>query len=134
MLPRQATEWPELTVVADSFHTKPLRHILQSTGRYQVLALSLHQVPLALTPDVPQTMTAALGDERTEPLTTVSSYRGVGGGHMALHHGHGGKKDQIDGDAERYFRAVNRAVLEHHSRPSVRTFGSRKAVDCSLST
>ena len=29
----------ELTVVADSFHTKPLRHFLQSVGRYQVLGL-----------------------------------------------------------------------------------------------
>jgi len=67
---------------------------------------------------VPQTMTAALGDELTEPRSTVSSYGGIGGGHMAMHHGHGGKKDQIDGDAERFFRAVDRAVLEHHSRPS----------------
>ncbi len=119
----------ELAVVADTFHTKPLRHFLQSTGRYQVLALSLHKVQLfegdrnaldavALAPGVPRTMTAALGDERTEPHTTVSSYGGIGGGHMAMHHGQGGKKDEIDVDAERYFRAVDRAVLEHHSRPS----------------
>jgi len=119
----------ELAVVSDSFHTKPLRLWLQSTGRYQVLALSLNKVQLfegdrntldavALAAGVPQTMTAALGDERTEPHTTVSSYGGVGGGHMAMHHGQGGKKDEIDGDAERFFRAVDRAVLEHHSRPS----------------
>ena len=119
----------ELAVVSDSFHTKPLRQWLQSTGRYQVLALSLHKVQLfegdrnaldavALAADVPQTMTAALGDERTEPHSTVSSYGGIGGGHMAMHHGQGGKKDEIDGDAERFFRAVDRAVLENHSRPS----------------
>ena len=35
-----------------------------------------------------------------------------------MHHGHGGKRDEIDGDAERFFRAVDRAVTEHHSRPS----------------
>ena len=35
-----------------------------------------------------------------------------------MHHGHGGKKDEVDIDAERFFRAVDRAVLEHHSRPS----------------
>jgi len=35
-----------------------------------------------------------------------------------MHHGQGGRKDEIDGDAERFFRAVDRAVLEHHSRPS----------------
>jgi hypothetical protein len=35
-----------------------------------------------------------------------------------MHHGHGGKQDEVDNDAERFFRAVDRAVLEHHSRPS----------------
>ena len=119
----------ELAVVADSFHTKPLRQWLQSTGRYQVLALSRHKVQLfegnnhsldavALAAGVPQTMSAALGDELTEPHSSVSSYGGIGGGRMAMHHGQGGKKDEVDGDAERYFRAVDRAVLEHHSRPS----------------
>ena len=34
----------ELAVVADSFHTKPLRRFLQSAGRYQVLGLSLHKI------------------------------------------------------------------------------------------
>jgi Bacterial archaeo-eukaryotic release factor family 3 len=119
----------ELAVVADSFHTKPLRQWLQSTGRYQVLALSLHKVQLfegdrnaldavALAAGVPQTMTAALGDEHTESHTTVSSHGGIGVGHSPMHDGQGGRKDEIDGDAERFFRAVDRAVLEHHSRPS----------------
>lgn len=35
-----------------------------------------------------------------------------------MHHGHGGKKDEMDSDTERFFRAIDRAVLEHHSRPS----------------
>jgi len=119
----------ELALVADSFHTKPLRQWMQSSGRYQVLALSLDKVQLfegdrntlngvTLNAGVPQTMSSALGAELTEPRSTVSSYGGIGVGHTAMHHGHGGKKDQIDGDAERFFRAVDRAVLEHHSRPS----------------
>jgi hypothetical protein len=119
----------ELAVVADSFHTKPLRRWLQSVGRYQVLALSLHKVQLfegdrnaldavALAPGVPQTMTEALGEQRTEPHSTVSSHGGIGVGHGPVHHGQGGKKEEIDRDAERFFRAVDRAVLEHHSRPS----------------
>jgi hypothetical protein len=131
LLQRQTSVAGELAVVADSFHTKPLRQFLQSTGRYQVLALSLHHVqlfegdrdalnPVALAAGVPQTMSEAeaLGSERTEPHSTVSSYGGIGGGHVAMHHGHGGKKDELDRDAERFFRAVDRAVLEHHSRPS----------------
>ena len=35
-----------------------------------------------------------------------------------MHHSQGGKKDEADIDAERFFRAVDRAVLEHYSRPS----------------
>ncbi len=129
LLQRQATEWPELAVVADSFHTKPLRECLQSTERYQVLALSLHKVQLfegdrygldavALAAGVPRTMTVALGEKHTEPHSTVSSHGGLGVGHGPMHHGQGSKKDEIDSEAERFFRAVDRAVLEHHSRPS----------------
>ncbi|OGA98058.1 MAG: hypothetical protein A3E25_10915 [Burkholderiales bacterium RIFCSPHIGHO2_12_FULL_69_20] len=128
-LQRPTTAWAELALVADSFHTKPLRQWLQSTGRYQVLALSRDKVQLfegdrhalddvALAAGVPQTLTAALGDERTQPHSTVSSHGGIGNGHSPMHHGQGGRKDEIDGDAERFFRAVDRAVLEHHSRPS----------------
>jgi hypothetical protein len=119
----------ELTVVADSFHIKPLRKWLQSTERYQVLALSLHKVQLfegdrnaldamTMAADVPSKMTAGRVDERTELSTSVSSNAGGGLGNTAVHHGQGGAKDAIDSDAERFFRAVDRAVLEHHSRPS----------------
>ena len=119
----------ELVVVADSFHTKPLRRFLQSVGHYQVLGLSLQKIGLfegnrdALdeidpAPGVPRTITEALGDELTEPLSTVTSHGGVGQASVPIHHGHGGKKDKVDSDAERFFRAVDRAVLEHHSRPS----------------
>ena len=119
----------EQAIVADSFHTKPLRHYLQSADRFQVLGLSRSRMQLfegnrdtldELEPgaEVPQSITAALGDELTEPRHTVASYGGAGGSQGAMHHGHGGKKDQVDLDAERFFRIVDRAVLEHYSRPS----------------
>lgn len=96
----------------ESFHTQPLQQLLQSTERYQVLTLSLHKVQLfegnrnalgvvALAPGVPQTITAALGEEHNEPHGTVSSSGGIGGGHIAMHHDHGIKKDEISNDAER---------------------------------
>jgi hypothetical protein len=123
---------PELAVVADSFHVKPLMRILQSADRYQVLALNrqeaklfegnrdaLDEVPLH--EDVPRTITDALGEELTEQHITVASYGGKGGGGSeaaTMHHGHGSKESEVDGDAERFFRAVDRAVLEHHSKPS----------------
>ena len=119
----------ELAVVADSFHTKPLRRFLQSVDRYQVLGLSLHKIQLyegnrdALdeidpAPGVPRSITEALGDELTEPHSIVSSYGGLGAGHSPMHSGQGGKNDEADGDAEKFFRAIDRAVLEDHSRPS----------------
>jgi hypothetical protein len=119
----------ELVVAADSFHTKPLRRFLQSVDRYQVLGLSLHTIRLFEgnrhtideidpAPDVPRTIEEALGEELTDPHLTVASYGGVGQASGAMHHGHGGKKDEVDTDADRFFRAVDRAVLEHHSRPS----------------
>ena len=119
----------ELAVAADSFHTKPLRRFLQTIDRYQVLGLSLRKIQLFegdrnaldeidLSPGVPRTISEALGEELTEPHKTVASYGGVGLGSMPMHHGQGGRKDEVDKDAERFFRAVDRALLEHHSRPS----------------
>ncbi len=125
-LPRPVNE---LVVVANSFHTKPLRRFLQSVDRYQVLGLSLHEIRLFegnrdaldevdLVSGVPRTLTEALGGELTEPHQTVASYGGVGGASRPMHHGQGAKMDEVDIDAERFFRAVDRAVLEHYSRPS----------------
>lgn len=57
-----------------------------------------------------------MGEELTESYLTYSSRRGGAG--REIFHGHGSKKDEVDLDAERFFRAVDRAILEHHSRPS----------------
>ena len=118
----------EFANVADSFHTKPLMRIAQSADRYQVLGLDRQKIKLFegnrdalaevdLAAGVPGTVTAALGEELTEPHQTVASY-GRGAGGSAMHHGHGAKRDEVDIDAERFFRAVDRALLEHHSRPA----------------
>jgi len=117
----------ELVVVADSFHIKPLLRIVQSADRYQVLAVDRREIKLfdgnrdtidevALAPGVPRTLTDALGEEITERHLTVASYGGLGG--PGMHHGHGTRQDEVDLDTERFFRAVDRAILEHHSRPS----------------
>jgi hypothetical protein len=119
----------ELAVVADSFHTKPLRRFLQSIDRSQVLGLSLRRIQLFEgnrnvldeidpAPGVPRTISEALGDELTDPHSTVASYGGAGRSATPMHHGHGGRKAEADIDAERCFRAIDRAVLKHHSRAS----------------
>ncbi len=115
---------PEFATVADSFHIKPLLRIIQSADRYQVLGLSRGEIKLfegnrdaldeiELAPEVLRTLTDALGEQTTEP------YQGIrASGDGAVYHGQGGRKDEVDVDTERFFRAVDRAILEYHSRPS----------------
>jgi len=121
---------PERIVVADSFHLKPLLRIVQSADRYHVLALNRKEVKLfegnrdaldqvELT-EVAYTITAALGEELTEPY---QGFHGVGPyraaqGNTGIHHGRGQKKDDVDLDMERFFRIVDRGILEHYSRPT----------------
>jgi len=123
----------ERAVVADSFHVKPLLRILQSADRFQVLALSrgggrlfegnrdvLDEIELD--PAVPRTPEQAIGGERKEAHSSVWTYRagasapGAGAG---VHHGQGGEKDvETERDTSKFFRALDRAILEQHSRPS----------------
>lgn len=118
-----------LSIVADSFHTKPLIRFLQTVDRYQVLGVSLHHIRLfegnrnsleeiELVPEVPRTISEALGDKFTLAHTSVASYGGVGARSVPMRHGHGGKKDEVDTDQERYFRAVDRAIWEYYSKHS----------------
>jgi hypothetical protein len=119
----------ELVVVANSFHIKPLKKYLQSSDRYQVLGLSLHDFQLYegnrhsmsqvdLPEDFPDTIKEALGEELTEEHLTVAAYGGVGGNKGNMVHGHGGRKDELDVDAERFFRAAADVVYEQISKPS----------------
>ncbi|MBA3624017.1 MAG: hypothetical protein H0W48_06115 [Methylibium sp.] len=132
----------ELAIVADSFHVKPLLRIQQSADRFQILSINRRDIRLfegnrdaldEIEPaaDVPATVTDALGDELPEPQGQAHSYgtgpaaggagsnRGAGGAKTGgMRHGHGSKKDVVDQQTERYFRAVDRAVTEHHSKPS----------------
>jgi hypothetical protein len=104
---------PELAIVADSFHLKPLLRVVQSADRFQVLALqadtirlyegnrdALDEVPLA--PEVLAASQRALADH--EGATRGGGLR------------HGSRKDEADKDVAKFFRAVDRAVDEHHSR------------------
>lgn len=120
---------PERAVVADSFHTKPMLRVMQSADRFQVLALDRESVRLFegnrdvldeidLHEDVPATLEDALGEDVTEEHLTVASYGSQQPGTTAMHHGHGGRKDALDVDIERYFRAVDRAITDRHSKPS----------------
>ncbi|PKO99606.1 MAG: hypothetical protein CVU13_03510 [Bacteroidetes bacterium HGW-Bacteroidetes-8] len=119
----------ELALVADSFHTKPLRQYMQSLDHFHVLCLTLRDIRLLegnrhslteveLTTDTPKTITEALGDELTDKHTTVASYGGSGGESSPMHHGQGGRKEETEKDSERFFRVIANAVNEHYSKPS----------------
>jgi hypothetical protein len=115
----------ELAVVCQTFHTKPLVPILQTADRYHVLALTrkgcrlfegsrdaLDELPLA--PEASRLIAEAVRDEPAEKHQGVAS-RGAGG---SVHFGGRSKKDEVDADVQHFFRAVDRAILDHHSRPA----------------
>lgn len=117
----------EIAVVADSFHIKPLIRVFQSADRFYLLGLNRKEFKLyegtrygveevKFDDDTPTTITEVLGDKLTEAYLNPGSYGGVGA--QPMFHGHGGRKDEIDIDTERFFRYVDRFVLENYSRPS----------------
>ncbi len=119
---------PSLAISALSFHLKPLLRAQQYGDRYQILSLNRRDIKLFegsrnqldevdLASNVPGTIDEALGSELTEPHETVASYGGTGLG-SAMRHSHGSKRDEVEVDEERYFRAVDRAIFEHYSRSS----------------
>lgn len=138
---RLARDVPERAVVASRFHIKPLLRMVQSADRYQVLVLNRERIRLLegnrdaleeveLAAGVPRTIEDALGAQLTEARTPAYSYgtgpaAGAGGRRSmaagpkvgGMHHGQGSKKDELDVDIERFFRAVDRAILDHHSKP-----------------
>lgn len=121
---------PELVVVNDHLYIKPLVRAFQSADTYQILALDRKAIRLyqgnryvldevVLAPGVPRTIDDALGpnvhQQGIERMTTGSGK----GGHVAsAHHGHGSKKDEVGIDIERFFRVIDRAICEAHSKPS----------------
>lgn len=116
----------EFAVVADTFHIKPLIRMMQFNDRYQILGINLETAKLfegsrdsieevLIAPEVPQTLTDALGSELTQPRLTSSSY-GNGAQGPRMFHGHGGRKEEANLDAERFFRRVDEGILEYHSR------------------
>ena len=115
---------PELAIVANSFHLKPLLRLLQTVETFHVLTITRQRIALfvgdrdglsevELHPDVPRTIEDALGEEVKDARPSLSA---AGGGMHSQ--GHSGGREENDLEMERYFRAVDRAVYEHHSRPT----------------
>ncbi|HWK52351.1 MAG TPA: hypothetical protein VNR40_20795 [Steroidobacter sp.] len=114
----------ENLIVADTFYLKPLLRISQSADRFQILCLTRDSAQLfegnrdALDPveliDTPATLSDALGPDLTPQHQSVRSAVGQ----TPIYHGIGQKKEEVDRDRDRFFRAVDRGVMEHHSKPT----------------
>ena len=119
---------PELAVVAESFHTKPLLRILQSADHFYILALDAGQMRLFegnrdavdevdLPETIPTKITDVTGEREPRPSDVAVTVSAGASGGVGIYQG-GGEKDESQADTERFFRAVDRAILEHYSRPS----------------
>lgn len=119
---------PELAVAAGSFHVKPLIRILQSADRYHVLGVDRERIrlfegnrdqldELELPAGFPRTSQDVLGERENQRYVGAWAARA---GQAGVLHGAGSDSDIVDTAMERFFRAVDQAVLEQYSRPSGR--------------
>jgi hypothetical protein len=124
---------PEMAVANSRMHLKPLMRIAQSADRFQILCLSRDSVRLfegnrdaldevRLHEAVPKTLADALGSDLTDKgqsgFPQGYSRASERGDPMQVEAGGSGKQAEIDRDRDRYFREVDRTILEHHSKPS----------------
>lgn len=116
-------------------YLQPLLRISQLAESFQILCVTRDAVRLCegdrhvthqveLHPSVPRNLEEALGSELTDK--NQAGYPGgfsraaEKAGGMTMHEaGGGGKQDEIDLDRERYFRAIDKAITEHHSCPGL---------------
>jgi peptide subunit release factor 1 (eRF1) len=119
---------PELAVVAESFHLKPLLRILQSADRYQILALTRGNVSLFegnrdmldridVAPAAGEAIAEAQDKDREESNLSVWTH-GSDSAQAGVYQSQGSEERAVDSAAERFFRTVDRAILKHHSRAS----------------
>jgi hypothetical protein len=107
---------PEIAVVADSFHVKPLLRLKHEVTRYFVLAVSQKSArlyeggPLGASvmdvPGLPQSVNDALGEVVNERRSKTVHAGGV------AHHGYGAGKEETKEDLLSYFRVIDKALRE----------------------
>lgn len=116
-------DFPELVVVSDRFHFKPLIPLLTDDGSFYILALSQNLVRLLqatrysvqeieLT-DIPTSMEEALqydDPEKSLQFHTGTPSPGRGGDRAAIFHGQGAGNDDAKDNILRYFRQVNDGI------------------------
>lgn len=115
----------ELAVVANSFHIKPLIRNFQSADSYHILGITREEFNIyeanrygiemiEIDKDIPRTLEEVLGDQYTDATLHTGRYSGGNTG-APIFHGQGGKKDEVQIDTERYFRYVDKFIIENFS-------------------
>lgn len=117
---------PELVVVTERFHLKPLLALLSRDRRFFILALSQKQARLFegslenatdITPDdFPEDLASVL--ELYDPQKSLQSHSGSGGagGRAGIFHGQGSGKDDLKERITEYFRQIDRSVVSRLSQ------------------
>jgi hypothetical protein len=100
---RLPLEFTETVVISKRYHLKPLIPLIRSDDRFYMLALSLGRMRLFMgsryklteieVPDFPQGIEEALKDDDPERQLQHQTLTRTGGGHPAIHHGHGDAYD-----------------------------------------
>jgi hypothetical protein len=115
---RMPMRCPELAIVADSFHVRPLLHFLQSNRYFYVLALSQNSVrlyegsPYSLTqvdlPELPKSLDESFGKEQREAV--LNAYGAPSG---AIYYGYGvPPEERVKEKLAAFFRIVDLALWD----------------------
>lgn len=130
---RLPVQFPELVVVADRFHIKPLLPLFTSDGRFFILALSQKRVTLYEATryhisemdlaGVPRSLSEALKyDDIEQQIQFHTGTASAGGRRPAIFHGQGAGNDDVKERIFRYFREVDKGlqgVLKDRKAPLI---------------
>ncbi len=119
---RLPLRFDELVVVGDRRHVKPLLPLLETDGRFHILALSQASVRLFEATrdairevdleDVPDSLRDVVGYDFEQ--RTLQFHTGTGGGRgmrSAMFHGHGQVQDSRKAEIGRFLRAVDEGIV-----------------------
>lgn len=120
----------EVAIVSDSFHIKPLIRVFQSADSYYVLGISMKKYNLYIgnrygleevlfDENIPTTIEGVLdelGDAYEDGSLSFGSFAGSTGN--AIYYGQGGKKDEVLKYTEKFFKYVDRFVINNYTKPT----------------
>lgn len=121
---RAPVAFPEVAVVADRFHVKPLLPLLEEQDRFYVLSISQNDVRLfrmtrhwsqeIALEGVPRSMDEALKyDSPQKQLQFYTGAPSAGGARGAMFHGHGTSQEDAKDDLRRFFLLVDEGLGAH---------------------